>query len=194
MRYEVGILAAGQSRRFGSPKQLAYFSNQTLLERALEVASAISAAPWLVLGAHESQIRARCVLESTRVVVAEDWRDGMAAALRALVKSVRQTAQVEGLVVMLVDQPLLEPKDLQALVAKAAKFPGRPVICRDDEGKLGPPAFFPANWFDALSRLEGDQGARSLLRQEGCEVVDIGQRGRDVDTRADLARLGAEIR
>ena len=189
MHIELGILAAGQSTRFGSPKQLALFEGVSLIEKAVRSAQAVSDSPWLVLGAHADQVKAKAALSGTKLIVAEAWQQGMSATIRALVQAIQNRAAPDGLIMMLVDQPLIAPEDINAVMAAAERLPDKPVLCEYASGQCGPPVYFPASWFERLCSLKGDQGARYLLREGSSGRVKVGHRGFDVDTRDDLVRL-----
>src|SRR5579863_1656514 len=101
------ILAAGEGRRFGSPKQLAPLHGRPLLEHALAaMADARSVGPVVVvLGAHAQAILGAVALHGAQAVVAADWADGQSASLRAGVAAL--AARVEAIVITLGDQPAM---------------------------------------------------------------------------------------
>jgi molybdenum cofactor cytidylyltransferase len=98
------VLAAGASRRFGSPKQ------QVLLEPVVERVRASSAIDdvVVVLGAHE-------VDTSARVVPCEEWERGPGASLRCGLVTLGD--DVEAAVVILGDGPQLDPRAIDRVVA-----------------------------------------------------------------------------
>jgi molybdenum cofactor cytidylyltransferase len=53
-------------------------------------------------------------------------------------------------------------------------------------GKIGVPAFFPASSFEELLQLQGDTGARSLLRT--ARSVNTEDLAFDIDTEDDVTR------
>ena len=98
------VLAAGASRRFGSPKQ------ELLLEpvvlRVRESASVDDVVA--VLGAHE-------VETSARVVRCDEWQRGPGASLRCGLRELGD--DVEAAVVVLGDGPQLDPRAIDRVVA-----------------------------------------------------------------------------
>jgi molybdenum cofactor cytidylyltransferase len=56
-------------------------------------------------------------------------------------------------------------------------------------GRNGVPAFFPARYFEKLTELTGDTGARELLAEARYEELENGEL--DVDTVEDLKRARA---
>ena len=86
------------------------------------------------------------------------------------------------------DQYAVDAAWLRALLALAEAHPTRMVASRYD-GVRGVPAVFPRAAFAALSALRGDQGARTLLRDERDPVDHPAPHPPgDVDTPADLPR------
>ena len=77
------VLAAGEGRRFGGPKQLAPLRGRPLLAHA--VATARDAGldrVVVVLGARADAVRAEVDLAGVEVAVCENWAEGMSASLR----------------------------------------------------------------------------------------------------------------
>ena len=171
------VLAAGASTRLGEPKQLAMLAGETLLERAVRTAREAGCEPAVVvLGAAAERIRERCRLGDSVVAVNADWQSGMASSIRAGLAAIEGA---EGLVLMTCDQPAVTAEHLRALMATGA------VTASAYAGRRGVPAYFPAASFGELGKLQGDAGARELLRDAG--AVELAGGELDVDTAADLA-------
>ena len=109
-RFGAVILAAGETARMGTPKQLLPVDGQPLLVRAIEAALASAAWPVVVvLGAHEEKIRPW--LARLPVLVAENpaWTEGMASSIRVGVTTLQQFSRVlDAALVALCDQPAVE--------------------------------------------------------------------------------------
>lgn len=177
------ILAAGEARRFGSPKQLALLDGRPLLEHAVSVVCDVEviAQVVVVLGARADEVEAGVQFGRAETVRCARWRDGMAASLRAGADALRDSG-VETLVVAVGDQPRLTRKAIEhvlgepgdAVRASYGGTPGHPVVMR---GRV-------------LARLlESSVDIQGRTLVEGATVVDISDRrsGADVDTPADLA-------
>jgi CTP:molybdopterin cytidylyltransferase MocA len=171
------VLAAGASRRLGRPKQAVVIGGETLLERAVRVAVEAGLQPVIVVvrDAGVADGLDRCV-----VVVNSLADEGMASSIRCGVSRVEELGAA-GVVVMACDQVLLRAAHLRELCAEAGRVTGSGYA-----GKVGIPAYFPAAKFSELKELQGDVGARGLLRATA-PVMDEGL-ALDVDTEADLVR------
>ena len=176
------VLAAGASRRLGSPKQLVMLGSETLLERAVRVAREAGCSPVIVvLGAEHKHVLGNCALGDVVPVIHDKWEEGMGSSIRLGVQVCEVAAgEIAGVVVMTCDQPAVTVKHLQLLMAarevKASRYVGR----------NGVPAFFPKRYFDELMALSGDVGARELLRF--AEAVELEDGELDVDTVEDWKR------
>lgn len=187
-RHAAILLAAGASTRLGHPKQLVEVDGEPLLRRAAHALLATTPIVLLVVLGHEADAM-RTVLAGVdaRFVVASDHAQGLSASLRAGTAAL--TPAVDGALVALTDQPALDAAHLAALCAAWRRAPAR-AAASAYAGVLGVPAILPRGWFDEIGRLQGDVGARALLRARAGEVIaiDAPALAHDVDTPADLAR------
>ena len=186
------VLAAGGGTRFGaSPKQLADFHGRPLLEWAVRAQCDVaSLSPVVVvLGASAPEILERVDFGRAETVVCEEWAAGQASSLRCGVGFLAaRAAAVSKVIVTLGDAPLVTPEVIRLFVSQPPRAralyrgrPGHPVV-------LGPKEIA------ALAALDGDQGAKELLR--GGPEVEVGHlcSGRDVDTPEDLEEVRDEAR
>jgi molybdenum cofactor cytidylyltransferase len=193
------LLAAGGSKRLGRPKQLVRRGNRPLLLNALAAArGALGSddATVVVLGA--GALRLRNVLRraaprklndaaSPRVAYNALWRAGLAGSLRAGLDALPPTARAA--LVMVVDQPNVDAAALSRLIAAWRDRPGAPAAAHY-AGRAGVPAILPRHLWHAARSLEGDVGARALLRNApNLTLVEMPEAELDIDTAEDLARL-----
>jgi CTP:molybdopterin cytidylyltransferase MocA len=173
------ILAAGESRRFGSPKQLALLDGRPLLEHALSAMAAAKSVERtvVVLGSHASEIVAGVRLDGALAVICDDWNEGQAASLRAGVEALADLAAA--IVVTLGDQPLIDPRAIDRVVA--ARGGGAAAVRAGYLGRPGHPVVFERELFEPARRLRGDEGARGLLATVDVRVVACDGLGSDAD-------------
>ena len=183
------ILAAGEGSRFGGAKQLALFRGRPLIEHALAAATAVPAIERVVvvLGADADRVRAEANLDGAEIVLAEDWREGIAASLRA---GIGALAEAEAALVLLADQPLITPQAIAAVVDRIdSPRPAARAVFGDEPGH---PVLIKRELFGSVARLRGDSGARELLEAVGVARVECQHlaSAEDVDTPADLVAIG----
>ena len=177
------ILAAGASRRLGSPKQLVELAGESLLRRIARTALAGGGPVTVVVGFRAPEMQANLAGLPVRVTVNPEWEEGMASSLRAGVADLPPGST--GVLLLLCDQPGVDEALLARLQALHRDQPLAVVAC-EYGGTQGTPALFPARTFEALLALRGDRGARALLKGEAVVGVPFAAGALDVDVPGDL--------
>lgn len=185
------VLAAGSGSRFGaSAKQLAELDGIPLLEHALRAVEAVPQVGRIVvvLGARAEEIRAGVEFGQAEPVVCEDWADGQAASLRCGIEAV---ADAEAAVLTLGDMPRITPEVIAAFadlaVAHGAQARARAVY----RGAPGHPVVLGREYFPRIAALQGDVGAREVLKAIGAYPIECSHlcSAVDVDTPEALEEL-----
>lgn len=187
-------MAAGASSRLGAPKQLLDFRGRPLVQHILDQAQPLPLAVWvLVLGAHAAKIKAAVSPGLFRMVVNEQWQEGIAGSIRvAVTEALAACPDLENLLFLLSDQPFVTTQVLSELLDLQAQTNSSIAACRYGD-TVGVPAVFSKKMFPDLMQLQGDNGAGRLIRQHAVEVAALPfERGAvDVDTEEDYRRLSA---
>lgn len=182
----IAILAAGESKRFGSIKQLAEFSGQPLLQHVINACRAIEGVEvYVILGAHLAKIEDGIDLDGVTLVKNGDWREGMASSIRSAVNAV--SARHSALLLIAGDQIALNAKDLKNLI-NAWREDKTAIVAAEYGEKPGIPVIFPRASFAQLESLAGDHGAKSVLlhTENRLNIVAMPNAAIDIDTTADL--------
>lgn len=182
------LLAAGGSTRLGRPKQLVKFEGETLLRRAARsLTDSVYFPVVVVLGAEVDASAAEIEGLPVYSVVNEHWQEGMSSSIRAgLAKLLETEPELDGALISLCDQPKISGGMLNRFAAGFSDT-NSAMIAAAYAGTAGVPALFSRRLFDELSKLEGDKGARQLIRARGDVVtIDLPEAGVDIDTLADL--------
>lgn len=185
----VGILlAAGRGKRF-DPGGIDNKLLQPLADGELVVeASArhmLAALPRViaVVRPDDNAVAALLGRLGCEVRVCGDADTGMAASLTHAIDYVKGAP---AWVVALGDMPFVQPSTIRALVAALGEnvHIAAPVY----RGQRGNPVAFGSFHLPLLLALDGDQGARAILKSHPVRDVDVDDTGilRDIDTRADL--------
>jgi molybdenum cofactor cytidylyltransferase len=183
----VGILlAAGSGSRFGGGKLLHPLADSTPLGVAsLRKLKAALPEILVVVRSGDDRLRDLMQRENAPVHVCEDAHLGMA---RSLVCGVRAAAGADGWVIALGDMPYLSAATISAVAGAIAKGAG--IAIPEYQGRRGNPVGFAARYEKELLGLQGDEGARALVKRHATDVkvVACDDPGilRDVDRKEDL--------
>lgn len=181
------VLAAGGSTRLGRPKQLLELGGATLLDATLDNARAAGFDQVLVtLGGAIDQVREQVDLTGLEIVPNPDYGTGCASSITSALREVR--ADVDGIVLLLGDQPGVSVEAIAALLDRAAS--SSVGVCRYDDG-LGHPLWFHRRMFETLANLHGDKAVWKIV-EAGDDVVEVRVPGPvplDVDTWDDYQAI-----
>jgi molybdenum cofactor cytidylyltransferase len=186
------ILAAGASRRMGSPKQLLAIDGRPLLEVVVGHACDSRLDEVLVvLGAAADEIREHVDLGRAHVLINPDHASGMASSLRAGLAALDES--VGRVVVILGDQPAIGGGLIDRLLDLQERS-GLPAAALSFNGLLHPPVVLERGLWGDLMSLEGDVGCRAVIRARPELVASLasGQDLKhpvDLDTPEDYRRL-----
>ena len=173
------LLAAGRSRRFGSDKLLHPLPGGTPM--ALASAAALRAAvPRMVAVIRKDNEALTALFAAWRIptAVADQADSGMGASLAA---GVAASANASGWLIALADMPFIQPHTI-ARVADALRR-GAGMAAPSYEGQRGHPVGFSGAYLDELLKLQGDEGARAVIRRHahGLVLVECNDPGVLVD-------------
>ena len=186
------ILAAGSSSRLGKPKQLVKFKSKTLLQHSIDVSEALDLSEKIiVLGANEETILNEVDLKNHKLLVNNNWQEGMSTSLKRGLEEVQNLhPNIENVLVLLSDQPFISEPVLQELIDKHLEA-NRLASFSEYRGIPGVPAIFSREIFPDLMRIEGDRGARDLIKNglTNYQLVPFDKGIVDIDTEKDLQFL-----
>jgi molybdenum cofactor cytidylyltransferase len=184
------VLAAGGSSRLGQPKQLLEYRGRTLLDASLDVARSCEFDQLLVaLGGAGDAVRAAVDLEGCTVVDNVHYTTGCSSSIVAALTEVDDRSQA--VVLMLGDQPGVEPSAVAELRRACEVGVGSLGVCCYDDGR-GHPFWFDRSIFAALRDLQGDKAVWKLLESGRWPVTEVRVGGAvplDVDTWDDYHAL-----
>ncbi len=189
------ILAAGASKRLGSPKQLLAYKGKNLLRHAVDTALQTGyPSVFVVLGANMELLKKELKDKPVTIIENKSWQEGMASSICCALKNITDTnLRADSVIFMVCDQPFVNSSLLLNLLEKKNKT-GLPIVASSYAGTLGTPALFDKSFFEALMELKGDKGAGKLIRDNANKVaaVDFPEGKTDIDTAADYELLKKE--
>lgn len=192
------ILAAGMSKRFGSPKQLIRLKEGYMLEYVIRasLASRLSKV-FLVLGYHRKIIletlsdNIECFQNNRlELIINRHYRQGMSTSIRAGLASIKNA--FGSVMFLLGDQPLID-SGLINLMLKQFYRSDKNICAPVYKGKRGNPTIFSGKYFNLLENAKGDSGGRDTIMANPNDILAIDTDSPacvfDVDTMDDLKEL-----
>ncbi len=184
------VLAAGESRRFGSPKQLLPWRETTLLEHTVDTVLRSSVQETLVVVGHRAdQIGTLLQNRPISLVVNEDWQEGLSSSVQAGLQAL--SARYEACLFVLGDQPNVTADLINNMLERYHRTLAT-IVAPSYRGRRGNPVLFSRSLFPELMSLQGDKGGREVVlrHQEDVETVEVEEDDifLDIDTEADYQR------
>lgn len=194
------VLAAGEARRYGTLKQVlpwrgvplvAHVANQAIAcADVSDVIITTGAQADLVASAVSSSAPEIKRLRPVLQIPVSDWAAGQSRSVRAGLSAAQSAAggKLSAALFLLADQPGVTPRLLSALVQRHRETLA-PVVAPRYEGKRGNPVLFDRRTFPEFDNLEGDTGARAIIRRHESEIAWVDwptdEILRDIDTPED---------
>ncbi len=190
------VLAAGMSRRMGTPKQLLRMDGKTILERTLEnVRKSAVDEIILVLGfaadTVEKEISAGGMsTQGIKVVRNDAYQQGMGTSLRTGLGAL--DAKTSAALIVLADQPFVRAATLDNLIECHQQSKPQIVIPMY-KGFRGNPVLLDRSVLPELKDLNGDVGCRAIFgdHTENIRKLPVDDAGilLDIDSHEDFQKL-----
>ncbi len=189
--FKIGIilLAAGNSRRLGQPKQLVNYQQQPLLQHVMNTTYPFSfGRRVLILGAQSETILSQIETDEYDVIINENWKEGIASSIRVGLETLMEKSGITEVLILLSDQPYVTQKIISRLIS--SHQPGQITACEYGE-TIGVPAIFSDRYFPELRNLKGDQGAKKVILRhiQRVAAVPFPLGEIDIDKPEDLEKL-----
>ncbi|MCP9747011.1 NTP transferase domain-containing protein [Lacihabitans sp. CS3-21] len=189
MNIGVVILAAGESKRMGVPKQILPIFGIPMLKYLVDEVLDTEAHPvTVVVGANKTKIVP--LLENIPIGIIDnpDWQKGMGSSIKmGLVGSYLITKGFDGLIFMTSDMPFVNAEVINKLIKTAREFPDKTIIASKYAGTLGIPVLYKKERFEDILDMKPEHGAKQFFNKYADEIVpvDFNLGAIDLDTKED---------
>jgi molybdenum cofactor cytidylyltransferase len=188
MRLAALILAAGRSRRYGDDnKLLAMLGGETVVRRTVTAVRDAGLRDIIAVTGPDGEAIARLLADiPVRCVPCADDRDGLGYSVATGTGAL--DADIDGVMIVPGDMPLLSAASLRLLVSVFAAQGGRRIVhAADVNGTQRNPVIWPRHMIAQLTAMHGSDGAKAFIRD--ALAVRIPERDLlDIDTESDFAK------
>ena len=181
------ILAAGESKRMGSPKMLLDFNGRKMIEMSISNVTASKVDKTVVvLGAHRNEILKAVGALPVIFCNNVNYSDGMLSSVKCGLTCLPD--QFEALMVFQGDQPFIDPS-VTNMVIDTYRSSGKGIVIAVCDGKRGHPLLLDFKYIKEIGNLDPKVGLREIARKFPDDVMEVetGNRRifRDFDTYDD---------
>ena len=188
------LLAAGSSLRFGKTNKLLHLLPNGASIGVTSATNLIDVLPVsiAVVQPDSQKLAEQLELAGLQVVTCTN-EQGMAYSLAAATKYAAKLPEFSGgFIIALADMPFIRPASIK-MVAKKLSQENHSIVLPTYQGSRGHPVGFVAKFRSELEKLQGDEGARSVVKSHQDEVhtFECDDPGilMDIDTQEDLAGI-----
>jgi molybdenum cofactor cytidylyltransferase len=184
------VLAAGNSTRLGAPKQLLPYKEKTLLQHTLDEAKKAGLDPVICVTGYQAD-RISETISGTGItfVYNNHWPQGMGSGISAGIKQLLDS-DVNSVILAVSDQPHVSSA-LFRTMENMKNQTGKGIVASSYAGTLGTPALFSKSYFDRLILLNGNEGAKNIVKTNLSDTcsVEFEKGSVDIDTKQDYENL-----
>lgn len=189
----IAIMAAGASSRMGSPKQLLKWGEYNLLGHTIRTAlDSIASEVVIVLGAYNELIENEIKHHPVTIINNKNWNLGLGKSIACAAEYIlKRKPKTQGLLVVLADQPLIDTDYLNELIHSFSPNQNEIIASIYDNNKKGVPVLFDKLYFEELSNLDDDSGAKKLLviHESFVKTLKPPVKNVDLDSKEDYKTL-----
>lgn len=148
------ILAAGESKRFGSQKLIYPYKGKPLLQWTIDTVSMLKSNGFIVIS--ESENFSSIDFKSLKILINKRVDLGLSESVKmALIEAKGK----DGLLIFLGDMPKINFN----LVQKVFEMAREKIVFPIHNGIKGFPVYIPSKYFDEAMAIQGDKGLRDFL-------------------------------
>lgn len=161
MKIAFVMLAAGNSRRFGSNKLLYEIAGKPMYRHVLEQLEEVSGnCERITVVTQYEEIEQAARALGARVYINPHPDEGISSSLKIGLKA---NLDADACLFTVSDQPWLTADTIWQLI-RLLQTSGKGIACVSGEGKLGNPCIFTKKYYEELLLLTGDKGGKAVIR------------------------------
>lgn len=181
------ILAAGKSSRMKQPKQLLKINGKNLLDIIIEKTLKIQKENiFCVLGANADIIKSQLKENKILFLDNQNYEEGLSSSIIHAIKYIELKKSIQRILFILGDQPEISEKYLEEMLIISNDKTDK-IVATKYKKNYGVPTVFPSQYFNKLKEIEGDKGAKELLKKlnEFIILPNLAPNSMDLDSPKD---------
>ena len=188
-------MAAGESIRFGKPKQLLRLGNKYLIQWVLDAALGSRLKQIILVLGHEHQKILQALGNDAQhphlqVVINHQYKQGQSVSLQTGLLKIQDL--FPSIMFLLGDQPMLKTATIDFLLDRFWSS-DKDICVPVHDGKRGNPTIFSQEFYSQLLKIKGDRGGRTIIEGYPDRVLEVEIDDRecffDIDTQKDFEKI-----
>ena len=189
------ILAAGSSRRYGKTNKLVQiFQEKPIIKHVIDVLLEENDPKDLlvVVGHEKSKIINLINNPNIKIVNNIDYKKGIGTSISCAMRHLED--YIQGVMIIPADMPFISKVDLRNLENKFIELNSTKVVLPKHGSNLGNPVILPKSYFNILTNLKADEGARSQIKNKDYVTVNAGiGTTLDIDTKDEFNKQNLSL-
>ena len=189
------ILAAGMSKRMGSPKLLLPLNGHPVIYHPIALAMQQELHPIVVITGQYIEEMSKVMKGNKDITFLynPDYKSGISSSLKLGIKTLAN--HVDAAMIFLGDQPFVHEQVVRSIqtVYENERENGKWIVRPRYAGQPGHPILFDHHLFENFLSLNGDEGGRSIINshKECLKLIDFSEQlwGMDIDTSEDYEKV-----
>ena len=165
------LLAAGESKRMGKPKQLMPLGSSTILEQAMDNLLSSQITEVVVVLGHRTEEMIKLIANRpVKIAINPIYHQGMGTSIVTGLKLIDNRTQA--VMLTLADQPLVDSKTINKLIEEFYNH-NKGIAVPAYQGMRGHPIIFSIKYKTELLRLTGDMGGKQIIKHHPDDVLEV---------------------
>jgi len=181
------ILAAGESKRMGTPKMILPFGGKSIIENVIEnVISSNIDNIIIVLGSNKEKVLKLTEKYPVMHCFNGNYKEGMLSSVKCGFENLPRDFRAA--LVLLGDQPMIRSSVIDLVIKTYNNF-GKGLVLPVYNNKKGHPLLIDKKYRNEIMKLDGGEGLKELLKNHPDDLYEAGTEDpsilRDIDTTED---------
>ena len=167
------VLAAGQSRRMGpANKLLIPVDGKPMVRHVVDaLAGARIETVHVVIGHEAEAVKQVLTGHNVSFTLNPHFDEGLSTSLQAGLAALPD--DIDAVLVCLGDMPGIRTTDIEAIIRAYDPSEGHAIVVPTHQGKRGNPVLWDRRFFEAMTSISGDTGARHLIGENEDLVIEV---------------------